>query len=177
MKALFCSFFLCISSLTILHAQHKTGPYIMDFGAVYTIDHPDLPADTSMTYRIMFDLSKGSSDTTLDRQLNTAARFLNMHGQAGVPLEQLKVVCILHGNAAFDGLSNARWREKYGTDNPNRPLIRQLKAAGVELYVCGQSLHARGIDPKDLVPEIKISLSAMTAILHFREKGYSLLAF
>jgi len=66
-----------------------------------------------------------------------------MHAQAGVPVENLHVACVFHGTAAKDVLTNEVYRERYGVDNPNEPLLEALAEAGAQMYLCGQSAFAR----------------------------------
>ena len=47
----------------------------------------------------------------LNRSIETAARFLNMHAQSGVPLSNLKIALVVHNMATKDLLKNS---ESYG---------------------------------------------------------------
>lgn len=81
--------------------QTQTGPIIQDYGAVWEIESPDFATDKSQEFKVVFDVKVGpESDTEVNRNLNTVARFLNMHAQHGVPASQLKVALIVHGTAA-----------------------------------------------------------------------------
>ena len=46
--------------------------------------------------------------------------------------------------------------------NPNRELVEQLIANGVEVWVCGQSVIRGGNPLSDVLPGIRIAQSAMT---------------
>jgi intracellular sulfur oxidation DsrE/DsrF family protein len=156
----------------------QAGPYIPDFGKVYQIPNPDLETDKTAEYKVLFDVyQKQTNPAKVNRQLNTAARFLNMHGQAGVPLENLKVVCVVHNKAGFDMMDNESYKAKYGVDNPNIKIMEQLTAAGAEIYICGQTAYSRGIDTQKLATPVKMALSAMTAIVTYGNKGYNIIPF
>ena len=172
-------FFLFLVINTAVIAQdNAAGPYIKDYGKVYQIPNPDLETNTQMTYKVVYDIyDKQRDPKRVNRQLNTAARFLNMHGQAGVSLENLKVACVVHNKAGFDMMDNESYKEKYGVDNPNLPLLEQLQAAGVEIILCGQTAYSRKIDRERLAKPVKIGLSAMTAILELSNEGYHLIKF
>ena len=57
-------------------------------------------------------------------------------------------------------------------DNPNRELVESLLGAGVEVIMCGQSSKTRGLPKEDLIPGVKIALSAMTANIQLQNQGY-----
>ena len=112
-----------------------------------------------MAYQVAFDLAVGSEGAdNLNQGLNSVARFLNMHGAAGVPRERLQVAVVVHGTAAKDFLNAAAFREFAGYDNPNLELIEELAAFGVRFVMCGQSLGARGVPRSELVESVEVAL-------------------
>jgi len=62
-------------------------------------------------------------------------------------------------------------------NNPNLKLYEELNAAGVKMFVCGQSLIARKIDRTKMVPEVKIATSMLTTLTTYQLKGYASLKF
>ena len=101
----------------------------------------------------------------------------NMHGQTGLKKEQLQIVVILHGAGAKNALNDQAYHKKFGRSNPNTELLKALDGVDVDLYICGQSMYIRGYSPADLAEPVKLSLSAMTALVHFQEQGYQLINF
>ncbi|MCB0846861.1 MAG: DsrE family protein, partial [Bacteroidetes bacterium] len=89
----------------------------------------------------------------------------------------LKVACVFHNKATWDAVNNEAYKEKYGVDNPNEPLMEALDKAGAEMYICGQSVYARGVDRERLAEPVKVGLSAMTVILSKEAEGYRLIKF
>jgi intracellular sulfur oxidation DsrE/DsrF family protein len=166
---------------TILLAQSpaaQAGPVIQDFGAVYAVPDLDFLTDTQRIYRVVFDIHSSPEDpAVLNPAINTLARFLNMHTQAGVPPENLRVVGVIHNLASKDALNSAAYRERYGVGNPNEPLLEALAAAGAELYICGQSVYARGLERERLAAPVEVGLSALTIILTLEAEGYQLIKF
>ena len=100
-----------------------------------------------------------------------------MHAGAGVPIEQLHIAGVVHNKATHDVLDNVGYREKYGVDNPNLPLLVALEEAGVAVYICGQSISARGVDRTEIHKSVGVGLSAMTIILSLQSDGYQLIKF
>lgn len=160
-------------------AQEKaTGPVIPEYGEVFQVPNPGLPTDTGHTFRAIFDVMHGLEDKSQrNPYLESAARYLNMHAQAGVPAGQLHAVLVVHNAASADLLTDAFYRERFGLDNPNGPMLRTLMDAGVEVILCGQSSMARNIPLEHTVPGVKLALSAMTALIQYQDQGYRLIKF
>lgn len=172
---LFCSITFVLKAQEV---ERKMGPVIKDFGPVFSVENPDFTTDTSKVYKVIFDIHNTPEDPVkVNQMLNTLARFLNMHAQAGVPLKNLKVAGVFHNKATHDVLNDAGYQAKYGATNPNLPLLQALEDAGAELYICGQSIGARGVDRSQIDDTVEVALSAMTVILSYQMDGYQLIKF
>jgi len=163
----------------ILAAQAKeTGPIVKDYGKVWTIENPDFNVNINKEYKAVFDIMNSpESHGTINASIETAARFLNMHAQSGVPAENLKVALVVHNAASKDVITNEAYQKKYGTKNPNQELIRSLLEAGGQIIFCGQSSVSRGFPRKDLIEGVQLSLSAMTALIQLQDEDYRLIKF
>jgi len=165
-------------SIGIIAQEKKSGPIIADYGKVWNIAEPDFKTDVTKTYKAVFDIMSSPDDPSqINANLETAARFLNMHAQSGVPLEQLKVALVVHNKASKDLTHSKAYKLKYGVTNPNEKLLEDLIAAGAQVIFCGQSSASRGFPKEDLVDGVQISLSAMTALIQLQDDNYRLLKF
>jgi intracellular sulfur oxidation DsrE/DsrF family protein len=169
---------MLISVNTLLAQEAIDGPVIKGFGAVYDIPEADFATDTDKVFKVVFDV-KGTAqkEGDINKELNTAARFLNMHARAGVPVENLHVALVVHNKAAKDLLTSKAYKGRYGVANVNEPLLEALLHAGVDIIFCGQSSHARNLPKAELVPGVQVSLSAMTALIQLQDEGYRLIKF
>lgn len=159
-----------------LLAQAKVFPIVPSFGGIYAIPEATIRADKEMNYRIVADvLTPGGSALELAVGLENVARLINLHGVDGVPKERLDVVVVLHGEVTFACLKDGAYTNLFGRSNPNVDLIRELTIAGVQLRVCGQSLRARGIDARDVLREVSVATSMLTAVTTLQQLGYHLL--
>ena len=52
-------------------------------------------------------------------------------------------------------------------------LIRDLKKAGVEVFVCGQSLHDLGFKTEEVAAEVPVADSAMLVLVNKQADGYA----
>lgn len=176
-RFLICGF-LTVSFQLVQAQETQAGPVIEEFGGVYSIPDAELTLSNENNYKILFDIySDPGGKGKINPLLSTVARFLNMHGQTGLAPEQMQVVVILHGAGVRNVLNAETYKKEYGRANPNAELLDALHDAGVKLYVCGQSLRSKGFGSKDLAEPVKLSLSAMTALVHFQEEGYQLINF
>ena len=178
MKILASSFIaLILCAFNTAQAQTPSNLIIADYGTISDIDNVVDP-DPDLEYRIVIDLKAASPDPAkINPGLNNIARMLNLHAAGGIGPGKMKVVAALHGSATHMVLDNTGYKMKYGMDNPNLELINQLKSAGVELFVCGQSLIARNNGFDNVNSDITIALSMLTVVTEHQMKGYGLLVF
>ena len=87
------------------------------------------------------------------------------------------MVVVLRKMATYAVFGNEMYKEKFKCDNPNLALIKELQDAGVEFYVCGQTMLKRNMDPKKLAPGTKVASAGLTAISTYQLKGYALVKF
>ena len=151
----------------------NAGPVIESAGAVFEIVNPTFSTPLDHTYRVVFDVANGSAgEGRVTTGFNSVARFLNMHAQAGVPVENLDVALVVHGSAAQDLLQDSAHEDRLGFANPNTTLLSELVNAGVRIVLCGQSAMGRGVAPEALAPGVELALSAMTAHQVLQAEGY-----
>ena len=72
-------------------------------------------------------------------------------------------------------LDNAQYRAAYKVDNPNLPLIAELKRAGVDFAVCGQAVAEHGFQYEWIDKGVTLALSALTTITDLEHDGYVLM--
>ncbi|WP_281543087.1 DsrE family protein [Maribacter aestuarii] len=178
----FKGFFLVVFSLIFGHfvsgQAKESGPVIKDYGKVWEVENTDFKTDQTKTYKAVFDIMNSPEDSSqLNASIETAARFLNMHAQNGVPVEHLKVALVVHNKASKDVITSEAYTTKYGTDNPNEQLIKDLIGAGAQVIFCGQSSASRGFPKDELIEGVQLSLSAMTALIQLQDDNYRLIKF
>lgn len=173
------AFFGLILFLSIqAHAQTPQFPIVKGYGGIYEIADATERPDPSLEYKIIVDLTSGAEDNKeISRWVDNVARLMNLHGLAGVPQEKIKVKVVIHGGAIFTLLNDENYTKRFEVANPNLKVFEALKAAGADIYVCGQSLIARNLKSADLWPGVTIAHSAMTTITTYVPQGYVLLKF
>jgi len=144
------------------------GPVIPEFGDIADVDI-EMEIPDGVVLRHAFDASSGAADGELNRTLSSAARFINMHAANGVPVENIHLAVVVHGQAVSD-VTTVR-------AEANAALVEALTAHGVRIYVCGQSAAWYDVGAEDLLPGVDMALSAMTAHALLHAEGYSVNPF
>lgn len=129
-------------------------------------------------YKAIFDATKKTGNPSdLITALNMAGSELNILGGNNIPMKNVKFAIIFHGRAIDGILDNEHYKSKFGVDNPNLPVIKELKESGVEMFVCGQQLLFDNIDTKTLCKDVSIASDALIVLMTYQNNGYALLSF
>ena len=172
---------ICILLLAIsqgLAQEKKAGPVISEFGKVWPIDNPDFKTDKDREFKVMFDImSSPENHNEINASIETAARFLNMHAQHGIPQDKLQVALVVHNKATKDIMTQEAYMKRYGVPNPNFDLLSALIESGADVILCGQSSLSRDVPAEYTIEGVQVSLSAMTAIIQLTDQNYTLIKF
>jgi intracellular sulfur oxidation DsrE/DsrF family protein len=159
----------------------QTSKTLEDFGPVYEIEEPDFKVDLNQELKAVFDIAKISySKDQPNRMFQTLARYIRIHSAPELQNNSVKAVMVLHGSAIYDLLTNeeyAKYHNQEGLKNPNLELLSLLSENNVEMVLCGQTSKHRKISKTMMHPDVKIALSAMTALIELQNKGYKLINF
>lgn len=156
------------------YTQTITGP-IFDFVQITRVNADmDVPKDTVL--KLVYDTYRGADSGEVNSTFLSAARFINMHVDAGHPQENIKVAIVVHGTTSLDVTQDDFYGQHHnGAKNANADVIAALISQGVEFYICGQSAAFRGVTKENILPGIKFSLSAMTAHAMLQKEGYAII--
>lgn len=167
---------LCTSAQATEILKPQKGPVFTEYGPVYQIADRAVQLPENFVYKAVFDISKSSDEPNqLNRQLESVARFINMHALNGVPLDKMDIAVVFHGGATKDLLNNKTYQKKFSIDNPSLDLQHQLRSKGVKFYLCGQSMSFSGYNKQELDEPNDLALSAMTMLVILQAQGYRLL--
>ena len=126
--------------------------------------------------KAVFDITADAKPGVVNSGLEQVARLLNLYGAAGLKAGDVKIAAMCHGDADKAVLSDAAYLARFKlTANLNLPLIRDLKNAGVEVFVCGQSLHELGFKAEEVAEEVPVADSAMLVLVNKQADGYAYL--
>ena len=152
--------------------EFSTGPLIKEYGPKAIVPGAQaLPANTK--FQVAFDIVDRAPDGQTNRKFESAARFLNMHAAVGVKPENMKLAIVVHGPSVLDVTA----AERFGGANPNAGMIAELQKYGVRFIVCGQSASYQDVGVDDLLPDVEMAVSAMTAHALLQQQGYTLNPF
>lgn len=168
--------FLLITLLAGTAHSATNEPVIKDLGLFYPVPDSD-PISQDMHFKIAFDVASGAPVGEQNNHINSLARFINMHVAHGVNPKNIALALVVHGDATQDVLKSSEYQARFAADNANASLIRQLLANNTQVYVCGQSAKHNNINAKQLLPGVRMALSAMTAHAQLQQQGYTLNPF
>lgn len=173
--------FLLFLFLTSVLSFSQTSKTLEFYGPVYPVDDADYNISLNQEFKAVFDVASISeSKEKPNRKFATLARYLRLHRAPELENNSVKAALVVHGSAVFDLLIHqeyAKYHKQENLQNPNYDLLSLLSENNVDVLLCGQTLNHRSIDKSSLHPDVKIVLSAMTALTHLQNEGYSLIQF
>ena len=124
--------------------------------------------------KVVFDVTADAKLGEVNKGLDRVARLLNLYGVAGLKADDVTIAIVLHGEATKSILTDVAYKVHFGIEqNPNLPLIRELRVAGVEIFVCGQALNYKGFPDAEVADGITIAAAALTVVINKQMDGYS----
>lgn len=168
---------LCVVSMAwaqdrVAAAADLQYPIIARYGGV--VARPTATAQPRANAKVVLDATSDSKPDEVNKGLERAARLLNLYGTAGLKETDVQIVIVLHGEATKSVLSDEAYKARAGVErNPNLPLIRALRKAGVEVVVCGQALHYKKIEDSDVADDIQIAAAALTVVVNKQTDGFA----
>ena len=153
------------------------GRVFPDVAPIATIDS-DMALPFGAIFKVTYDVTAQSPVGTPNRAFETAPRFINGHVEASVPEGNINVAYVVHGKAIVDLLNPAAYAARNGGKaNATAALVAKLLAHRVNFYVCGQSAVGQGIAKADLLPGIKMAISASSAHALLGMQEFTLIPF
>jgi intracellular sulfur oxidation DsrE/DsrF family protein len=151
-------------------------PTIHNYGKIHYMPDSAFKPNPKHSYKIVFSLTQASkTPDEVNPALDRVARTVNLYVAAGVPLSHLKIVAVAYGAATPLALDDAHYRLKFGTPNPNLPLISELKEAGITVSVCAQAVAEHQFKYDWLANDITLALSGLTTVTTLEAEGYVLM--
>ena len=173
MKKALLTFILICSAIYFSEAKEKVYPAIQGYGAINPIPFETLKPDPSKQYRYVTELGYGIEDKKeVSIFLDYAARMYNAHIYAGIPKENMDLSFVIFSGQTTAALSNEEYEKRFDIPNPNAPLLEELKAAGVRVIVCGQSMMKQNLAPDMIYPGMEMAVSRFTATSDLMHNGY-----
>lgn len=146
------------------------------WSGVIPVDNPDEKPDVNQQYKLMMEVTTGIGDSVneINAAMAEVGRLLNIHIAAGIPKKNIDLIVVAHGPVLKSFYNNEVYKQKFKVDNPNIVLYNELLAAGVKFIACGQAMSFQNITKEELLPWVKVALSAQTVFTNYQLKGYIL---
>jgi len=147
-------------------------PAIRGYGKVVKL--PNAAQQPRSGSRIVVDVTKGGDPAKLNSALEKVCRFVNIYAGAGKDAAQVDIAIVLHGDATLAVLNAEAYAARFNTPgNPNLDCLGKLREAGVQIFVCGQSLIGKGAKPSEVIPSVGVAVSALTSLVNLQTDGYA----
>jgi intracellular sulfur oxidation DsrE/DsrF family protein len=173
-----------VASVVPVHAQtpavpgqQRSGPVIQSTGMSIKVDDPTFVAPDGHVFRAVFEINTGGGDSVVvNEQLTNVARYLNVHARHGYARDQVFSAAVVHGSGWTALLTDEAFAARFGgKPNPSRRLVEELVQVGTQVVLCGQTAGVRGIRREELLPGVKVAISAMSALEVLQSGGYRLI--
>ena len=146
-----------------------------EFSGIIPVKDPTEIPDPNQDYKILFELTADNPDSLMkdnNAGLVEVARVINLHVASGIPVKKIFPVIVIHAGALNAVTTDTFYREHFKMANPNLKLIGDLEKLGTKFIACGQAMAFFNIKKEDLLPQIKVSLTAQTVLTNYQLKGY-----
>ena len=149
-------------------------PLISGYGGIVRV--PNAAESVRKGTKVVFDVTADANPTSVNKGIERAARLLNLATAAGLKTSDIQITVVLHGDATKSALDEDFYKARFQTDqNPNLALIRELKKAGVELFVCGQALNYKGFPLSTVSKEVSVADAALSVMVNRQLDGFAYL--
>lgn len=135
-------------------------------------EKPDLTMQYKLLMEEVLPIKDSAAAKEISEGLAEVGRIINLHIASGIPKNKIDVVVVVHGPALYALYTNEVYKKKWGINNPNIVLINELMKNGVKFIACGQAMNFFDVKQEEMVPNIKISLTAQTVLSNYQLKGY-----
>jgi intracellular sulfur oxidation DsrE/DsrF family protein len=147
-------------------------PLIAGYGGIVRVPHA--AESLRPASKVVFDVTAETNPVAVNKGIERAARLLNLGSAAGLKASDMKIAVVFHGDATKSALKDEFYKARFQTElNPNLALIRELKKAGVEVFVCGQALNYKGFPQSVVADEVPVADAALTVIINRQSDGYA----
>lgn len=169
--------FIISSLLACVAAAHGTvTPPITAAGSYQPLPWAAYQPNPTNTYKVVFLVTDGNEKPgEVNPALERVARTVNLYAASGVPLDHLKFVAVVYGEATPIVLDDEHYEALLGVANPNLSVIAQLRKVGVDVTVCGQAMTEHHYRDEWVAEGVAINLSALTTITELEQQGYALM--
>lgn len=124
---------------------------------------------------MLFELTANNPDSVI-KEINyglaEVSRVINLHVASGIPVKKIFPVIVIHAGALNAITTDTFYKEHYKMANPNLKTIGELEKLGTKFIACGQAMAFFNIKKEDLLPSVKVSLTAQTVLTTYQLKGY-----
>jgi len=92
------------------------------------------------------------------------------------PGQDYELVIVFRGDGAQFLLTDEGYDQKvaqpHSKGNPSQPILDELSKASIKMYECSVAMRLKGYSPQDTLPNSRIVVSGIGALVEFAKSGY-----
>jgi intracellular sulfur oxidation DsrE/DsrF family protein len=113
----------------------------------------------------------------IGEQVLAAKNLFDQYEALGMkPGKDYEIVMVFRANGAqfllTDDAYDAKVKQPHPKGNPSRPMLDALSKAGVKMYECGVAMRLKGYTPQDILPNSRIVVSGIGALVDLAKSSY-----
>ncbi len=147
------------------------------WSGVLPVSNPSEIPDPTIKYKLLFEV-RGFNKDTMVKDINISlaeiGRIINLHLASGIPQKNIEPIIVIHGPGLQALYTDSVYKSKYKVINPNDQIITDLRAIGAKFIACGQAMNFFDVKKEEMMPFVKVSVTAQTVLSHYQLKGYVL---
>jgi intracellular sulfur oxidation DsrE/DsrF family protein len=153
------------------HAQAIPG-----YGKFTPLPQAHEQPNATTDYKVVMDVSQGAkTPDAVNPGLDRMARLANILSAGGAPRAHQHLALVVHGGATDSVVTDEAYARRHdGLKNPNTALLAALRAAGVSVRICGQSMLGSKLSEADLAPGVQLDVAALMTVTDLQLAGYAL---
>jgi hypothetical protein len=151
-------------------------PLIKSAGGIVPL--PDAAFQPERGAKVILDITGDNEADKVTKGVDRAALLINLHADADVDPEAIRATIIIHGKATRAVLTHEAYaRHTKASKNPNLKVFKDLRQAGVEIFVCGQALAHQKLALEDVSENVAVAASASTVLIDHQMDGDAYIPF
>jgi intracellular sulfur oxidation DsrE/DsrF family protein len=139
----------------------------------------EIPLHQKENIKVVYQINTAEIKHGVNKGLHYVSYIIDHYKRMGVPAKNIKLIAVLYGDASTSLLRERAYKKHggRGESNPNKALIEELNAQGVQIELCGESARLRNISRKEILPAVKVNVGAYARVIDLQHQGYAYIKF
>jgi len=149
------------------------------FPSISFAEPEHIPLQVRENIRAVYQVSADTPHEGVNKGLFYARKLIAAYEKQEVAADQVHLHLVYH-SSAIAALVNADARKRLGAEqpeNPNSTILEELLKSGVQIEICEDTMHQKGVTAGELLPGVKIVVGAFPRLIDLQLQGYAYIKF